>query len=146
MLFRSCDIFDIEVLGPLRRYDNDNDNSIVLSVEVYHKRFLFTGDIERQAEDDLMRIGRLESDVLKVAHHGSNTSSSLAFLECVRAKDAIISVGASNRYNFPSKELIFRLESKSIQIYRTDQDQTIIYEASHKRRKWVIHLPFKGNI
>ena len=88
---------EIEVLGPQREYKDFNNNSIVLKVNAGETAFLFTGDAEETAEKDILQAGYdLQADVLKVGHHGSSTSSSQAFLQAVKPKYAVISVGVGN--------------------------------------------------
>jgi competence protein ComEC len=140
-----CGLFHIEVLGPVRAYASDNDNSIVLRITAHEKTFLFTGDIEAEAELDLIRRYELKSDVLKVSHHGSNTSTSMQFIDAVRPQDAILSVGRSNRYGFPSPIVMDRIQNDDRKIYRTDSDHTIIYRFDIFVRKWFVHLPFKAD-
>ena len=91
---------------------NLNNSSIILKLTYGNVSFLFTGDTE--------------SDVLKVAHHGSNTSSSNAFLKKVNPKYAIISVGTGNSYGHPKSVILDRLEKLGTKIYRTDELGTII--------------------
>ncbi|MGD8608560.1 MAG: DNA internalization-related competence protein ComEC/Rec2, partial [Myxococcales bacterium] len=96
----------LEVLWPCPRYDPEldlNDNSITIRLTFGHRSFLLTGDLESEAERRLVQRGALRrSDVLKVAHHGSKTSSSRDFLDAVRPSWAVISSGAGNRYGHPS--------------------------------------------
>ena len=84
---------------------------------------LFTGDIE-EAEKDILKeydLNDLQSTILKVAHHGSNTSSSQEFVDAVNPQIALIGVGENNKFNHPSEEVIERLKIKGIKIFRTDQ-------------------------
>ena len=104
---------------------NLNDSSIILKLTYGNVSFLFTGDTESDVEKTLLNKD-IESDVLKVAHHGSNTSSSSAFLKKVNPKYAIISVGAGNSYGHPKSVILDRLEKLGTKIYRTDELGTII--------------------
>lgn len=84
---------------------------------------LFVGDIEKEAEQELIKMYKkntLKSTVLKIAHHGSKTSSTQAFLETVTPKIALIGVGKDNMFGHPNEELLERLEKLSIRQYRTD--------------------------
>jgi len=131
----------INILYPLKNLKGQkvksfNNTSIVCKVVFQRTSFLFTGDIEKPAELDLAgNNGDLDSDVLKVAHHGSKTSSSSQFLKKVSPKVAVISVGADktaegpncdnkkrNKYGHPSCEVLARLKNFAIQVLRTDQD------------------------
>lgn len=112
----------VTVLGPVKDYSDANNSSLVLAVDYGETSFLFTGDMEREAERDLLASGEaLSATVLKVSHHGSGTSSSSAFLDAVDAKYAVISVGAGNSYGHPAEETLERLHNFGITVYRTDQ-------------------------
>ena len=118
---------EIEVLGPQREYKDFNNNSIVLKVNAGETAFLFTGDAEETAEKDILQADYdLQADVLKVGHHGSSTSSSQAFLQAVKPKYAIISVGVGNSYHHPEEEALQRLQSIGAEIYRTDLQGNIV--------------------
>jgi competence protein ComEC len=114
----------IEVLWPCPRYDPAlglNDNSITLRVVLGQRSFLLTGDLEAEAERMLVDSGRIQpSDVLKVAHHGSRTSSSPPFIAAVRPSLAVISSGAGNRYGHPSPLVVSRLGEAGARVLRTD--------------------------
>ncbi len=99
--------------------ENVHARSVVALLTVGEKKMLFTGDAEAEVEAQLGDIGHV--DVLKVGHHGSDTSSSLDFLEMLKPEYAIISVGADNHYGHPSPFTIGRLESVGAKIFRTDQ-------------------------
>ena len=104
---------------------NLNNSSIILKLTYGNVSFLVTGDTESDVEKTLLNK-EIESDVLKVAHHGSNTSSSNAFLKKVNPKYAIISVGTGNSYGHPKSVILDRLEKLGTKIYRTDELGTII--------------------
>lgn len=122
---------EIFLLNPL--YDSDfyeesdfNNASIVVKLFYKNANFLFTGDIEEAAEKKLLVWQNiLQSDILKVAHHGSSTSTNLEFLDKVNPNIAVITVG-KNHFGHPSQKIIERLEDKNIQIYQTDEDGTVI--------------------
>ena len=120
-----------EILGPIRKYSNENDNSLVMKVLVDDVSILFTGDIEEEAELDLVRRYGifLKSDILKVSHHGSNTSSSKQFLSHVLPEYFFISVGRNNYYGFPNNKEILSFKN----VYRTDKDNSITL---YKRKKF----------
>ena len=129
MLFRSFKIGSakVDILGPLKQYRNTNDLSIVCKITYGHTSFLFGGNVEWEAEHDLVEAGvDLSADVLKVNHHGSETSTSYVFLREVMPTYAIISVGADNPYGHPSDEVLSRLEDAGAIVMRTDQMGTII--------------------
>jgi competence protein ComEC len=103
-----------------------NESSIVLKVICGGKSILLTGDIPASVERKLIASGQpLDSDVLKVAHHGSNGSSTTAFLAAVSPEIAVISVGATNSYGHPRQEVLDRLKEAQATVYRTDEGGTV---------------------
>lgn len=116
----------VTVLGPVRDYEDANDASLVLAVDYGATSFLFTGDMGRAAEGDLLASGaELQADVLKVGHHGSGASSTSAFLDAVDAQYGVISVGADNVYGHPSPDALERLQNYGVILRRTDEAGTI---------------------
>ena len=110
---------------------SQNDFSIVIRFVYGEDSFLFTGDIERQSEYEVVQKNlNIESDILKIAHHGSKTSSSELFLEKVNPKIAIISVGKNNSYGHPYQAVLGRLEKYGIFIRRTDNEGDIIVSSN----------------
>ncbi|MEI6294108.1 MAG: ComEC/Rec2 family competence protein, partial [Methanomicrobiales archaeon] len=104
-----------------------NDGSIVLRATYGRVSILFESDAGITAEDSMIDSGLpLESQVLKVAHHGSPHGTGRAFLERVRPEVAIISVGAGNPFNHPAENTIIRLENAGALIFRTDTDRSIV--------------------
>ncbi len=120
----------LHFLGPIKDYgDNLNLWSIVFRLDYKDKSFLFTGDMEEEAEIDLIDTydkAALRANVLSVGHHGSNTSTSKQFLDYVNPEIALISLGNDNPYGHPHREVIKRLEEASAFIYRTDLQGTVI--------------------
>ena len=117
----------VTVLGPVQDYDDTNNTSIVLRVDFGETSFLFTGDMERSAEEDLLESGAwLEADVLKVGHHGSDTSTSYPFLREVDPDYAVISVGENNDYGHPSEDTLSRLRDDDVTVYRTDLQGDVV--------------------
>ena len=105
--------------------DNDlNNSSIVLRLSFGNTSFLFTGDMEKKIEKKILDKD-IQADVLKVGHHGSNTSSTEGFLNQTSPEISIISVGEGNSYELPKDKIIKRLEKIGTTIYRTDRDGTI---------------------
>ena len=136
VLLKSDDIityksFHCKVFGPIKPYKNENDNSLVMKIVVDDLSVFFTGDIEREAENDLiLKYGnKLKSDILKAAHHGSKTSSSAEFLKYVSPENILISVGKNNWYGFPNNDYLLNYSS----VYRTDLDGMITI---YKRKKY----------
>jgi competence protein ComEC len=122
---------EIEFIGPLRVYDSNNNNSIVIRLIHYHNTFLFTGDMEKEAEKDILEAGyRIEADVLKIGHHGSNTSTTKKFLKAVNPAYGVISCGKDNVHGHPHKKVLRRLKKEGVEIYRTDQRGTIIFSSN----------------
>jgi len=117
----------IEILAPINGYDKINNLSIVMKMEYGGFSSLFCGDIEKEAENDIV-FNELDisADLLKVAHHGSKTSSTEDFLEEVSAEYAVISVGPDNN-NLPRQEILKRLKSMGVKSYRTDINGTVIF-------------------
>ncbi|WP_458025678.1 DNA internalization-related competence protein ComEC/Rec2 [Pseudalkalibacillus sp. Hm43] len=95
-----------------------NNRSMVLYMSVYDQTFLFTGDIEKDRERELIAaFPRLKADFLKAAHHGSDTSSSSEFLDQINPKTVFISAGAQNRYGHPSSEVVGRYVERGVSVY-----------------------------
>lgn len=117
----------VTVLGPRKDYSDTNNTSLILRVDFGQTSFLFTGDMEQSAEADLIDAGcDLQATVLKVGHHGSDTSSSYRFLREVLPKYAVISVGTGNSYGHPSDDVLSRLFDEGAAVYRTDQLGSIV--------------------
>jgi len=144
----TCGNIELTFLSPLKRYLNRNLNSLVFQMEVNDRIFLFTGDIEEVVEEDLVNHygNLLHSDVLKVAHHGSDTSTSKNFLHHVNPSVAVISVGYENRFDFPSQTVLQRLYENNVVIYRTDLQGTILFTSDKKKEKWSVYIPFWSRI
>ena len=124
-VFNLDDGIKIEVLAPagtpLRGTRSDlNANSVVLRVTHGKDCMLLTGDSEADSEDRLVQNGLQPCEVLKVAHHGSEYSTTDAFLAAVQPKIALISVGSDNNYGHPGPKTVARLEAAGVKVYRTD--------------------------
>jgi len=123
----NTDELEVKLLGPVKEHDELNNWSVVTKIKYGNNSFLFTGDMESEAEKDILNAGfNLESDLLKVAHHGSSSSTTQSFLEAVKPKYGIISVGSDNDYGHPSSFTLQRLKDYGVKIYRTDKQGTII--------------------
>ena len=117
----------VEILAPIKEYDDTNNNSIVLKVTYGDTSFLFTGDAEREAEQDIIDAGYdLSADVLKVGHHGSSTSTSYVFLREIMPQYAVISCEKGNSYGHPHEETLSRLSDADVTVYRTDENGHIV--------------------
>lgn len=123
MIYLDKDIA-IEVVSPgmdfHKRGFSENDMSLTFNLSYYDKNILFTGDIERKAEEILVRKLKDEIYLLKVPHHGSKTSSTEEFLNILKPQIAVIPVGRNNFYGHPSEEVIDRYEAMGTKVYRTD--------------------------
>lgn len=115
----------IQVLYVGTEENNLNNTSIVLKLTYGNNSVLFMGDAEKEVETTIENK-EINADVLKVGHHGSDTSSSKRFLEKVNPSYAIISVGTGNSYGHPNNSTIQALENLNTKIYRTDENGTII--------------------
>lgn len=117
----------VTFIGPVKAIPNsENNNSLVVRISFGSNTFLFLGDAEEEEETSMVSAGvNLSADVLKVAHHGSSSSSSLAFLRKVQPSYAVISVG-DNDYGHPTAATIGRLQSVGAEILRTDEVGSVI--------------------
>jgi competence protein ComEC len=116
----------VEIIAPIKPSDNINDTSIVLRLTYGEISFLFTGDCEREEEADILDAGYdVSADVLKVGHHGSETSTSYPFLREIMPQYAVISCGRNNSYGHPDDDTLSRLRDADTVLYRTDMQGTI---------------------
>lgn len=129
------------VLSPLRDKQKTNENSLVLYSEIGGRNWLFTGDISKEEEREIIERYNLQVDVIKVAHHGSNTSSDPMFLESIGSNIAFISVGENNAYGHPANEVIQTLEELGIRIYRADQHGAVQYIFNEEQGYFETFLP-----
>lgn len=115
-------------VNPLIRDSELNNNSVVVRLDFKDFSCLFTGDIEKKREGQLLAESRsnLNVDILKVGHHGSSSSSSPLFIKSIGPKIAVICCGQGNKYGHPHQEPISLLQSLGIEIYRTDLSGTIL--------------------
>ncbi len=145
----------IDVLHPIAPASEDlNDGSLVLRIAYGGASVLFTGDLERAGELELVGTDSSASDqrgtcavassvldsvVLKVAHHGSRTSSSAPLLAAVAPRLAVISAGAENRFGFPAPAVLARLRDAGADVWRTDEDGAVQVDSDGTRL--VVHAP-----
>ncbi len=121
----------IEVVSPHSLNGHLNNGSIVMRLTYGSVTFLFAGDAEKEAEQGMLTRGEtLKSDILKVGHHGSDTSSTQGFINEVSPKVAVISVGKSNQYGHPSPSVIDRFQKMKIELYSTKDHGTVIIETN----------------
>lgn len=130
-----------EVVAP-KAIDNDetNNNSIVIKLTYGETKFLFTGDAEKSEEDGIWT--NIKCDVLKVGHHGSDSSTTPNFLKKVEPKYAVISCELGNAYGHPSDDVLKRLYDRNIDIFRTDLQGTIVF-TSNAKNIWVNKNPLE---
>lgn len=118
----------LDILYPLKlvqgdRYENLNNSSISFRLLSNDGTFYFSGDLEKEGEEELLKSGQdLRADVLKAGHHGSRTSSSEAFLDLVQPEIAVISCGINNTFKHPHPETLEHFSERGIQFFRTDLD------------------------
>lgn len=118
----------LTVLAPLSESDEANNISVVTRLTFGKRSFLFMGDAETKVDKELLASGRpLTADVIKLGHHGSNTSSSQALLTKVDPDFAVIPCGKGNSYNHPHSEVLSRLEKMGVTIYRADMHGHIAF-------------------
>lgn len=122
----------LAVLWPLKAGEGGNNDSLVLYGKIGTYYWLFTGDIEEAGEAELAALyPNLRVDILKVAHHGSQTSTSEKFVQQISPKTALISCGLNNRYNHPNGDVMERLASLNTTVYRTDLQGSFRYTYSN---------------
>lgn len=124
-------------LGPVARYEDLNSMSLVVRADFGSNSFLFTGDATDESEHDMLKKKvNLESQVLKVGHHGSRDSSTYVFLKAVNPEYSVISCGDGNDYGHPHKEALSRLNDVGSTLFRTDKSGTIIATSDGKKVTW----------
>ena len=122
----------VDVFWPPKgeEFSNRNDGSYALKISYGEVEFFLTGDLPESVEEKLVSLygEKISSDILKAGHHGSKTSSSEIFLSTVKPKYGIISAGKENRYGHPSQEVLDRFSNLNIEIFRTDQEGSVVFE------------------
>lgn len=117
--------------------DNSNNYSIGLRLEFGENHFLFTGDAEEEAEQDMLASGMdLSADVFKAAHHGSDTANTEDFLETVDPDAVVISCGVENSYGHPRAAVMNQLRQMGVEVYRTDEQGTIVVYSDGENIIW----------
>jgi len=126
-----------EVLYPLDSIidinaKDTNAASVVVKLTIGENKFLFTGDLPIEQEQEMLTNNvDINAGILKVAHHGSKYATSDAFLDAVKPQDAVISVGKNNSYGHPNQEALQRLLTHKAKIFRTDEIGDIVYECAN---------------
>lgn len=122
-----------------------NNNSLVIKLKYQNFSMLFTGDIEAEGEEAILKKyankpEKLKSSVLKVAHHGSKTSSTENFIKAVKPEVVLIGVGENNLFNHPNQEVLERFKNCNIKIYRTDKNGEIKIRVKGSKLKIISKL------
>lgn len=118
----------MKVIGPISEpKDNTNNYSIVLKVTFGEMDIIMTGDAEKDVEEEILASGEnLDAEILKVGHHGSDTSNTKEWLDAITPQYALISTKVGNKYNHPIKSVMELLEERKIEVYRTDENGSVI--------------------
>lgn len=128
--------FEITLIAYYDRLSDLNDRSVTVMAEIDGVKFLLTGDAGEPAESAMINDGiDLDCDVLKVGHHGSNTSNSLEFLKKATPEYAAISVGKNNVYSHPSDKVVSSLDKVGAEVFRTDRDGDITFYVENGKIK-----------
>lgn len=124
----------VELLAPIAyQGSNINNYSLVMKVSFGQTDILMTGDAETEIEEEILALGEdLDVEVLKMGHHGSDTSSSEAFMQATSPEYVLISAGIANKYHHPCETTMQYLEDNQIPVYRTDESGTVIMETDGK--------------
>lgn len=116
-----------QIVGPISQSDEPNNTSLVLLITYNGKTFLFTGDAETDEENEILDAGyNVKCDVLKVGHHGSETSTGYRWLKAAAPAYAVISCGKDNSYGHPHEGPLSKLRDADVKVFRTDMQGTII--------------------
>lgn len=128
---------EFTILGPAQITEESNNNSIAILLTHGENKFLFTGDAEEEEELAFLQSEiPIEADVYKTGHHGSRTSSCKEFLEAVSPQYAVISCGEGNSYGHPHAEPLNNFRAMGIQVFRTDEQGSIVVSSDGKELKW----------
>jgi len=126
-----------QIISPALTYAEANNNSIVIRLVHGDNSFLFTGDAEVQAQQEMAYGGyELQSDVIKIPHHGGSSSYQKWFYQEVKPAFAVISCGKDNAYGHPSKEVLEALKELGVSVYRTDEQGSIVATSDGKDISW----------
>ena len=124
----------LDILSPAEETDDYNDMSVVVRAEYKSSRFLFMGDASSAVEEQLLAEKTVVfADVIKIAHHGSNTASSDKFIKTVAPEFAVISCGRNNQFGHPSSETLNVLKKNEVELFRTDTGGTIVLYSNGRK-------------
>ncbi|WP_078545522.1 DNA internalization-related competence protein ComEC/Rec2 [Litchfieldia alkalitelluris] len=133
--------YSFYVLAPMGEEATANNQSIVLYTKLGTKSWLFTGDLEEEGEQAFVAGYQMVVDVLKIGHHGSKTSSTEIFIDQLKPKIGLISVGKNNRYGHPDDQVIERLTEKEVKVLRTDLNGAITFHFTKKGGTFSVMIP-----
>ncbi|MGE6629235.1 DNA internalization-related competence protein ComEC/Rec2 [Bacillus sp. NPDC077027] len=136
--------FNMHVLHPsVAKQSNKNNDSLVLFFTLGGKRFVLTGDLEKEGEQEILHsYPHLNADILKIGHHGSKGSTSEEWLRRLKPSVAFISVGEGNRYLHPHEEVLKRIREEKIDIFRTDVNGSVSYEFREQTGTFRQYVPY----
>ena len=119
---------DMKVIGPINDPDGElNNYSTVMKVSFGEMDMIMTGDAEKEVERDILETGEnLDAEILKVGHHGSDTSSSKEFLDAISPEYALISCEVGNKHKHPTETTMKAFKEREIEVYRTDENGTVV--------------------
>ena len=125
---------EVQILSPAADDEELNNMSVVIKMTFGNNSFLFMGDAEKEVESVLLSLGTdVSADVIKIGHHGSNTSTSEGFLKAVSPDTAVICVGEDNRYNHPGSDTLERLSRYGVKTYMTKDNGNIVITSDGSR-------------
>lgn len=131
---------NVEIFGPVRDYDDLNNESVVSRISYGETSVMLMGDAETEAEKDLLKSGNdFKASILNVGHHGSKSSSGKSMIEAINPEYAIICCGEGNDYGHPHKQTLTTLNKYGIEYYRTDIEGDIVFESDGKTVKAIPH-------
>lgn len=148
----------IEILSPVKNhpYEEDNNNSIVLRIDHYNNSFLFTGDMEYQPQQVIIYDDELnaKADVVKVAHHGANSSYMKAFYDEVNPEYAVISCAKGNKHGHPHSSVLNDFKKRGVKVFRTDEQGSIVAVSDGNKitfsvepsDTWAVGIPEDDNV
>ncbi len=134
----------LKVLSPCElQFKGRNNNSVVTLLTLHHQNMLFTGDMEREAERWFVDYYDFKVDILKIAHHGSKTSSSQVFIDELKPKIGVLSAGRKNRYSLPHPEVMARYSQRGIKVFNTQTQGAVHFSSSKWSDQWRTMLNFE---
>lgn len=136
-----CGDIIIDIIGPSQSMLNDNDDSLLILIDFHGKKILLTGDASKEREHEMISLLPPKIDVLKIGHHGSNTSTSKELLYAVQPTFGIISTSRNNRYGMPHNEVLNNLDAFGVNYFITSLDGSIKLTIQQGEMKWTTYPP-----